>query len=116
MKEMHMNLQSIIDNSRLRDHAVADLSLAINELDLFALERILDHVASRIEALTPDVDPVTHTRLSRVQIAALNKTTPRTPAEAAAAADAWRALGATEKAVRARKRSKKLNGAAAKSP
>jgi hypothetical protein len=44
-----MNLQSIIDQSKMRDNAVAELCRAIDELDQAALQRVLAHVADRLQ-------------------------------------------------------------------
>lgn len=46
-----MNLQSIIDNSRMRDNAVAELCKAIDELDEAALHRVIAYAAARIESI-----------------------------------------------------------------
>ena len=43
-----MNLQSIIDNSRMRDNAVAELCKAIDELDDAGLVRVLAHIEERV--------------------------------------------------------------------
>jgi hypothetical protein len=47
-----MNLQSIIDSANFRTNAVAELTHAINELDVPGLEQILALVAERIESKT----------------------------------------------------------------
>jgi hypothetical protein len=110
-----MNLQSIIDNSRARDNAVAELSLAINELDLPGLERLLEHVANRIQdAQNPEFKPSTRIEQQTARIArqdtkmrnfsALYSADPKTIEAELHKKTTAKAIARAEKGVRTRKR------------
>lgn len=104
-----MNLQSIIDNSRMRDNAVAELCKAIDELDEATLHRVIAYAAARIESIehygqTPEARQDAKNRNFATVYAADPKDIIKALRDNTAAAAAAKRIARAEKGVRTRRR------------